>query len=148
MRDFEILERVKLICDEKAKKFQEYSDHLKELSDRHKSPLLNSRVWHLFFDFQIEMLKANQEEVAADDEGKEYIATKGVSKAIIADAPYRKPNLYFYPQDISEAQEGDIWHDYEGRPHFCLGGGLVEKRSFPPSALGWNEGNKFRPSRA
>lgn len=167
MKGYETLERVKLICDEKEKQFQ--GDKLIEeyLPNWDQRLGVGAVVWKMFFNFQLELLKAEAEGVPAtesvvDDafasaylkEIKKAYAPYGgrdrdqmEAAAVKAEEPFigksvphnpdingtRATHHYFYPQDISEAQEGDIWHDLDGRPHFCLGCGWIEARGFMPN---------------
>lgn len=152
MKGHETLERVKLICYEKADQFQSLSVVENWVPDQSIRQVLALAVWHLFFDFQIELMKAEAEEVPAPDhvvdeqfnskfppkpdiDPMEAAAIDAGYIKDVRDKPERKVRVtshYFYPQDISQAQEGDIWHDLDGRPHFCLGDGWIEARGFCP----------------
>lgn len=162
MKSYESLERVQLICDEKVKSLQGFIHHHKmDISSGDMSNVVG-RVWHLFFDFQIDMLKASRDEVPANEASEKFAPGALFSKfppkpepdidpmeAAAIDAGYikdvrdnplyfdkvngKRACFYFYPQDISAAQEGDVWHDLDGRPHFCLGDGWIEARGFRPS---------------
>lgn len=67
MKDYESLERVKFICDEKEKQFQELAH--KGLGDSVSPEVryLHRIIWRMFFDFQLELLKAEAEEVCGRD---------------------------------------------------------------------------------
>lgn len=169
---YESLRQVKLICDEKAEGFQRLMQRDKpQLPDATKK-LYGHRVWQMFFDFHLELLKAERDEVPANEVPENFAPYGGrdrdqmeaeaekAEEPVIGDANRLKPNgdplqylkhalcssssrsmpaittnHYFYPQDISPAQEGDIWHDLDGRPHFCLGGGWIEARGFKPKTV-------------
>lgn len=149
-----MIEKMKSIADEKTKRFQEYMNAKWFEATYAERELCAAAFWQGLFNLQLEMLKAAEaEEVAAQSrplftagdlerQDIDPMEAAAIDAGYIKDvrdfipaAPVkvRVTNHYFYPQDIGEANEGDIWHDLDGRPHFILGDGWIEARGFMPN---------------
>lgn len=150
----EMIEKMKSIADEKTQKFQAFMQDKWIDAMKAERALCSAAFWQGLFNIQLEMLKAaEEEEIAAQNrplftDGDLERQDIDPMEAAAIDAGYIKDlrdwepkgganikvtHHYFYPQDISDAKEGDIWHDLDGRPHFILGGGWIEARGFMPN---------------
>ena len=150
----QMIEKMKSIADEKTQRFQVFMQDKWTDAMKAERALCYAAFWQGIFNLQLEMLKsAEAEEIAAQNRplftyGDLERQDIDPMEAAAIDAGYIKDlrdwepkgganvkvtRHYFYPQDISEANEGDIWHDHLGRPHFILGSGWIEARGFMPN---------------
>lgn len=109
MKSYESLERVKLICDENTKRFQRLINPSSCKLNARDSGFICGIFWQVLFDFQLELLKAERDEVPVNEVSyKEAIQSVDGATWVRSDKFPPKPAPDIDPMEAAAIDAGYI----------------------------------------